>query len=264
MLFSFCLIYTESFLINIFSSPSLTEWFDKHGDLPTLAELESVWELNPPGDQPAADAPAEAKAQYAAKQTEFENKKELLTWYLDSYLPFAVGLEFWGPNIRPFKLMTDQKPVSGDPSGKKKVLVTITSEAFGLVIYANCRDKWVADFTLKAGNKRAKIPKYDKDKPETHKHQNKWSSSRTGQVQGGGWDPKALEYLNERIAAIQKWRKEEADRDNVNYKFGKQLICEAQQVTLNAQEEKSKKRKRDEEKAVESEAVSIDLTILDE
>ena len=53
-----------------------------------------------------------------------------------------------------------QTDVPGDPSGKKKVLVTITSEAFALVIFANCRDKWVADFKLKAGNKRAKIPKF--------------------------------------------------------------------------------------------------------
>lgn len=263
MRFLFCLIYTESILINIFSSPSDTEWFDKYKDLPKLEEIEAVWDLKPPGDKPDG-ANIDELADYNTKKIKYARQLEILTWYLDTYLPLAVGLEFWGPNIRPFKLMTDMKVVSGDPSGKKKVLVTITSEAFGLLVYANCRDKWVADFTLKAGNKKAKIPKYDKDKPETHKHQNKWSSSRTGQVQGGGWAPEALEYLNKQIAAIQKWRNEEAERGFVNYNFGKELICQAQQVTMDGQDDKNKKRKRAEEKAVESEAVCVDLTILDE
>ena len=95
--------------------------------------------------------------------------------------------------------MTDKAEVPGDTSGKKKVLVTITSEAFGLVIFANCRDKWIADFQFKASNKKAKIPKYNKEDPATHKYQNKWSSSRTGQVQGGGWDNEALQYCWKKI-----------------------------------------------------------------
>ena len=41
-------------------------------------------------------------------QPNIEKELELLTWYLDSFLPNAVGLEFWGPNVRPFKLMTDK------------------------------------------------------------------------------------------------------------------------------------------------------------
>ena len=231
--------------------------------MPALEDIETVWELEEPGDAPPDDATEQERADYESNKEEFAAKQEILTWYLDSYVPYAVGLEFWGPNIRPFKFMTDTKAVAGDPSGKKKVLVTITSEAFEHVIYANCRNKWLADFTLKAKNKKAKIPKYDKDKPETHKHQNKWSSSRTGQVQGGGWDLKALEYLNHRIKDIKKWREEEAKQGYPKYKLGRELIRQVQQVAMNGQDEKTKKRKRSVEKA-ESEAVCVDLTFLDE
>ena len=239
------------------------EWFDKHKNLPTLEEIEKVWELNPPGEAPSDSATPEEKAKHVKDAAKHEKELELLTWYLDSFLPNAVGLEFWGPNVRPFRLMTDKFDVPGDPSGKKKVLVTITSEAFALVIFANCRDKWVADFKLKAGNKRAKIPKFNKDDPETHKYQNKWSSSRTGQVQGGGWDYEALQYLNKSIAAIQTWRKAEAERGNATYKLGQDLIRKAQELTMVGQEPKTKKRKQSAEKA-EAEVVAIDLTILDE
>ena len=241
----------------------LKEWFDKHHDLPALETIEKVWELNPPGDAPSDSATPEEQAEYAQATAKHEEELELLTWYLDCFLPYAVGLEFWGPNVRPFKLMTDKFDVPGDPSGKKKVHVTITSEAFALVIFANCRDKWMADFTLRASNKRAKIPKFNKDDPETHKYQNKWSSSRTGQVQGGGWDKEALEYLNKCIGAIQSWRKAEAERGNVTYKLGQELIRKAQEITMVTQEPKGKKRKKLAERA-EAEVVAIDLTILDE
>ena len=261
--FGFCLIYTKWALNFIVPSNLPQEWFDKHKNLPTLEEIEKVWELNPPGEAPSDSATPEEKAKHVEDAAKHEKELELLTWYLDSFLPNAVGLEFWGPNVRPFRLMTDKFDVPGDPSGKKKVLVTITSEAFALVIFANCRDKWVADFKLKAGNKRAKIPKFNKDDPETHKYQNKWSSSRTGQVQGGGWDYEALQYLNKSIAAIQTWRKAEAERGNDTYKLGQDLIRKAQELTMVGQEPKTKKRKQSAEKA-EAEVVAIDLTILDE
>ena len=240
----------------------LQEWYEKHGSLPTLKAVEDVWLINEAGDPPARNASAQVKEDFAQATEKYEKQLELLTWYLDVFLPCAVGLEFWGQNVRPFKLMTDKAEVPGDPSGKKRVLVTITSEAFALVIFANCRDKWIADFDYRASNKRAKIPKYNKHDPDTHKYQNKWSSSRTGQVQGGGWDKEALECLNKCIKSIQAWREAEAEGGNRMHKLGMGLIREAQGVTI-SEEPKGKKRKKSAEKA-EAEVIAIDHTILDD
>ena len=159
---------------------------DAHGDLPSTEEIEDIWNL-----------PEVNEASSEEEKAEYEKKVSLLTWYLDVFMPKAVGLEFWGELIRPYRLMTDTEVVEGDPSGKKKVLVTVTSEAFGLLVYHNCRDKWVADYKYKKEHgKKAQVPKYNKDDVSTHKHVNKWSNSNSGSVVGGGWHPAALKKFN--------------------------------------------------------------------
>lgn len=160
--------------------------------------------------------------------------------------------------------MTDLEEVEGDPSGKKKVLVTVTSEAFALLLWANSRDKWLADFKLKAGNKKAKIPKYNKDDQDTWKHQNKWSNSRTGQIQGGGWAKEALVFFNTTIQNISKWRKDQQKDGYQAYKYGRELIKAAEGVVLEASASKgSKKRKKSPSDTPET-ATEIPITFLDE
>ena len=51
---------------------------------------------------------------------------------------------------------------------------------------------------------------------------------------------------------------------SLHYKFGKELICEAQELTLAKEDDNSKKRKRTAETATESAVVEIDLTFIDE
>ena len=191
---------------------------------------------------------------------------ELLTWYLDSYLPFAVGLEFWGPNIRPFHLLSDKIMVDGDPSGKEKVLVTVTSEAFGQLVYANCRDKWMHEFNYKKGKRKgAKVPKFDKQDKSTHVYQNRWSSSRTGQLVGGGWAPEALNYFNLAIERLQKVREEEKKTGNQQFKIGRTLVQAINNTKLerDSSSEGSKKRKKAGKGTVNKVEV-FDLLFLDE
>ncbi len=88
-------------------------------------------------------------------------------------------------------------------AGKMKVLVPVTGEAFGLLIFCNCRGKWISYCEWKDLNPRVECPKYNKKKKETHKYKAKWSDSKTGQVKGGGWDPKAYKKLNDMILLVQ-------------------------------------------------------------
>ena len=111
--------------------------------------------------------------------------------------------------------MTDKTNVDG----KQKVLVTVTSEAFGLLMFANCRDKWLNVFQYKKTAKRkgTKVPQYKKDDPTTHKYKGKWSSSCTGSAVGGGWSSEALVYFEAAKKNISEWRKEEEARGNTTY-----------------------------------------------
>ena len=201
------------------------------------------------------------------KKQIFDAHMELLTWYLDSFLPMAVGLEFWGPNIRIFRLLNDKIIVDGDPSGKERVQVTVTSEAFGHLVYANCRDKWIHEFNYKKGKRKgAKVPKFDKDDKSTHVYQNKWSSSRTGQLVGGGWAPEALNYFNLAIERLKKVREEEEKGGNERFEIGRTLVRAINDTKLehdSSGSEGSKKRKKAGKDTV-NEVEVVDLLYLDE
>ena len=76
--------------------------------------------------------------------------KKILLWYQDRWLPIAIGLEYWDDKNRHYDLPTDKVKLR---DGKDWVLCTATSEAFGLMVYDNCRDKWEEIFKLKHVNK---------------------------------------------------------------------------------------------------------------
>jgi hypothetical protein len=229
--------------------------------LPTVTKIENVWNIPEPPQGPE-DPDTETKQEKQDRENSPAYKKypeavELLTWWMDSFMPMAVGLEFWGPNIRPFHLMTDKQLIEGDISGKEKVLVTITSEAYAYQTYANCRDKWIADYEyLKKHGKKAKIPTYFKKDPSTFKHKNKWSNSQTGSVQGGGWEQKGLEYLQERVKAVAALRVKEEKERYEKYKFAQKLLQIANDVKMEDAEQpdsaSGKKQKRDDTSAEKS------------
>lgn len=197
--------------------------------MPTIAEIESVWDV----PLLLSDTASEQEKAY------FTKKVRILTWWVDDFLEKVVGLEYWGPDKRPFHLMTDKVTLENiDYLGQNKVLVSITSEAFAYVVYKNCRDKWIADFgyiksagTTKSG-KKPTVPKFNKDDPDTHKHQNLWSNSRTGAVAGGGWHEDAMIYLNEMIEKVQKFREVQATDGNELYLMAQNLIKAANEINL--------------------------------
>ena len=196
----------------------------------------------------------------------FDAHMELLTWYMDSFLPMAVGLEFWGPTICPFHLMTDKALVEGDPSGKEKVLVTVTSEAFGQLVYANCRDKWTHEFNYKKGKRKGtKCPKFDKDDKTTHVYQNKWSSSQTGQLIGGGWAADALNYFIEALAKLQKIRQEEEESGYQRFQIARTLIQAVNETKLDddGNSDGFKKRKSPGKDTGNEDVQVVDLLFLD-
>lgn len=217
-----------------------------------MEEIENVWDIPPPpqAKNPEDETEEEEKARLnSPEQKKHEYAMEVFVWWLDCFLPFAVGLEFWGPDIRCFHYMTDKKQLPGSNTGEKKVYVTVTSEAFAHVLYANCRDKWQASHEYivearKKGVKKAKIPAYNKKDESTWKFQNKWSSSRTGQVQGGGWKMEAIEYLTEMQNKVQEFRDDQKKKGYSAYKTAQRLIREANDVKLDATGEPENPKKR--------------------
>ena len=101
-------------------------------------------------------------------------QKELFLWYYDVWLPAILPREFWKEDIRHYRLLTDACEIAG----KQKVLVTVASEAFGLLMWENCRDKWVNYFVLKDTDPTAPVPSGKHE--DASKHTAKWSDGNSG------------------------------------------------------------------------------------
>lgn len=169
------------------------EWYKKHKELPPVDWFEKVYELPKEGDH------------------DYDKRKEFLVFYMDVWLPKAAGYENYKPEIRYYRKSIDYVTVPGDKPGdknKKVPHVSHDSEAFGLLIYKNCRQKWTHIIPKKLEDEDWEIPAYDKDDGETHKyHTTLWSDGRNGQIKGGGWAPEAYDELSTYITTLKAFRK---------------------------------------------------------
>jgi len=96
-------------------------WFEKHKTLPTVEEIIKV---------------IYGTSELDLDKPENKTQKELVLWYYDRYLPIVAGNTFYGESIRHYKIPVEKAAIVGTTT---KVLVTISSEAFGLLSYENCR-----------------------------------------------------------------------------------------------------------------------------
>ena len=224
------------------------------GDLPSIQEILDVWNIP---DVPNKEAPDHF-------QENFNCQAYLLTWYLNEWIPSVVGNDWWSAQIRPYKFTTDKVEVEG----AQKVLVTVTSEAFGLVQYENSRDKWIENFKYKEANgKRATVPMYNKNKPETHKFKAKWSDAKSGQC--SGWHPGAFTMFQIRKGSIKEFRVQDEADDMIKQKFGQKMIRIAYKIEDNddGTVEPAAKRARtesDEQEALAAVATKSVVTVEDE
>lgn len=164
--------------------------------------------------------------------------KNLLIWYYDRYLPAAARKEYWGDDVRYYKLYTDKINLKG----KQKVLVTISSEAFGLLQLRNCAKKWKNIFVLKENDAKAEIPS-KKDNPETIKYKAEWTDPKIGQVKYGGWHPEAVEYMNNTVAFLKKLREDDAADNNKKAEYYKEILRVKNEIKSDAPGKKRKKKK---------------------
>ena len=177
-------------------------WHDKHDTLPTLEEFLAVWDVAYE-EQPGDDASPEEKKSY-------QDRMELLEWYVEKYLPRTISQDFYGPIVRTVKKISDKVKIDG----VFYICINVLTEAFGQVQYENSREKWIETFKWKrehkfSSGKDRKVPQYNKTDPSTFRFKAKWSDSAVGQ--GTKWDcDQACATLEMRQETISKWRKNDA------------------------------------------------------
>lgn len=164
--------------------------------------------------------------------------RALFLWYYDQYLPAVAGKDYWGTKIRWYNLPTDLMKVGGE----QKVILTVTSEAFGLLIYENCREKWMKIFDAKKKDSDFEIPRSKDEGAE--EYYAKWSDANAGNVKFGGWAEEAFD----RFDALKKWitklRAEEVKLKYEGFKYALQLMKNAHNITEDAPAAKKPRRRR--------------------
>lgn len=250
---------------------------DQHnGELPSVEDIENIWDIPELPEHPEdgeLDIDSDEMQEFTQAHNRYAQHCELFGWYMNDWLVMAVGQDAWGLDTRLNKLMVDKDKVPYDNSGKAKVLVTVTSEAFGQLMFKNCRTKWLNVWAYKREHgKSAKPPAYVKDKEETHKYHGIWSNSRAnktatadGQVEGAGWHSDGLEYLMERMQAIQAIRQEEAENAFWRMELGRQLILKLSGIGEGSDGQK-KRPAQDVNAQAEGEALAkrVKMFIIDE
>lgn len=223
-----CVIYPEKFVYLTISLVFYTEYYDANGKkMPNVDAILQAMGLTPE----ELELPQNA------------DQKSLLIWYFDRYLPAAARKEYWGDDVRYYKLYTDNMNLKGE----MKVLVTITSEAFGLLQLRNCGEKWKNIFVFKEQNgAKQKIPS-KKNNPESKKYKAEWTDPKIGQVKYGGWNPQAIEYMNDIVEYLVKLRGDDAANNNKNAKYYKEILRVANEI----KDDDPKKNKRKKKKSLD-------------
>ena len=233
-------------MTNPYSPQHITELLNMGKELPSIEEIEQRWDIPDEPEEPEQpnvddyllgdDAPGKDKYDedmnvygqdmevYNAAYAAYERKVWVLTWFLDKYLPLAVGPEYWGTNQRLNNLLTDKIILPGDKSKKKKCLVTSSSEAFSVMLYKNCRIKWINVCEWKRIHPNDDPPAYDVKDDETHKYHAIWSNSRTGSRDFSGWSIEALEYYEAKKAEVKQWRADDLANDKYMIKLAQELV----------------------------------------
>lgn len=215
-----------------FLFPILTELYHKLNELPTTEQILQILAMSPDD----------------LEKPENASLKTIQEWYTDCWLPIVVGSEYWDESNCHYKLPTDECSIKKkDGTEEKKVLCTISSEGFGLLVYDNCRDKWQNIFTLKAENPGkfhkicqnsplnlsnlrvfsllictgADIPRRgDAAKP----YLAKWTLTKEGQKKYGGWKEAGMDCFGSLQDALEEIRKKDADADRAKQKYCMKIV----------------------------------------
>jgi hypothetical protein len=138
-------------------------------------------------------------------------------------------------------------PISLRDTGNGKRLPTVThiGEAFGLVVYENCRAKWLAISPHRIEDDKWPIPKYLKMDHSTHQHhRTKWTDSKNGQVKDAGWGHGAFTAMNECINFIAKMWKDDKANDFNKHKFAFDLMRRHNNIIFASPKDKARNKKK--------------------
>lgn len=199
--------------------------------LPPFVALKKIVmrDLAVPDDDPRLTNLGEGEDKAEKKKALEAQNKAMFVWYVTEYLPCFALHQFYGVEKHHKGCVSYLKlPQAKDD---KALCVPPSTEAFALVAYDNCRDRWEALMKWKLDpanqDKKGGMPKYCKNQTETHNLKGKYSDGAKGQARFGGWTKEGRDLFKGLMKEIADNRKnnkakiEELEKEIVNAALGK-------------------------------------------
>jgi hypothetical protein len=136
------------------------------------------------------DPPYPLEALEKLRQATTIEEKEAFLWFIGDFLASVVGTKVWGR-----KKYYNRVSEAVIDKGSQDLVVTVSDEAFAILIYENYIDKWIAKFHMERRGAKT-IPTI----------KSKYTSSVNDQCLYGGWSTDGIARFNNLCALVQKDR----------------------------------------------------------
>lgn len=147
---------------------------------------------------------------------------DIYVWYYDVFIPAAVNIKSqFGSEVRHYKLYTDKVNVYG----KEMVAVHPNVEAYALLVYDNCRNKWKFQYEEKKKNPNCCIDAHCEENRGKYTYFPKGAAgSKARSASVCGFNKAGLDKFSELLTFVKQERKKDADADMKNAKLALKLM----------------------------------------
>ena len=140
---------------------------------------------------------------------------EAFVWFFGNFLDCVSGARAWGGQQ---KYVDEVSKAEIKGVGGRIKLVTVSDEAFGLLLYENYVDKWIQKFheerrtllpsMICTGNKKKSDAGRKKNGDGATKIRGKYTKGTVGNCEFGGWSGKGLRRFNELCQTVDQDRQD--------------------------------------------------------
>jgi hypothetical protein len=179
-----------------------------------------------------APAPYSIETLRKLRQSQTAEEKEAFQWFLGELLECVVGKTIWGKKKYQVRI---SEAVHANTTEK---IVTVSDEAFGLVLYKNYIDKWITkcDHSPSSQGERGK------------KILGKYTQSSVGYTEYGGWREEGVLQFNELCSLVEE------DRSSRNAREAEeQVMLSLQRQRYGEQPQNGAVNRNDQQSIIDSE-----------
>jgi hypothetical protein len=143
------------------------------------------------------DPPYSLETLVKLRQSSTDEEKEAFLWFIGDFIASVVGTKVWGR-----KKYYHRVSEAVIDKGGQDLVVTVSDEAFAILIYENYIDKWIAKFHMEQRGEKA-----------IGMIKGKYTSSVNDECLYGGWSTDGIARFNELCAIVKNDRLNEGAKE---------------------------------------------------